>query len=263
MVKTAHRDDRAFAADVTSSYAVFAVMGPRSRAMLSELTPADLSNEAFPFATSQEIELGYAIVRASRITYVGELGWELYVPTEFVQSVFDVLFDAGRSHGLKLAGYHALNSLRMEKAYRHWGHDITAEDTPFEAGLGFAVALQNRAFIGREALLRRRGARLKRRLVQFCVNNPDAMLFHNEPVWRDGRLVGHITSAMYGHTVGRALGMGYVEAEEGVTKEFVESGHFEIEIACRRVPAAASVQAFYDPTHARVRDSCALTSAVA
>ena len=125
-------------------------------------------------------------MRASRITYVGELGWELYVPTEFVQNVFDVLIEAGRPHGLKLAGYHALNSLRMEKAYRHWGHDITDEDTPFEAGLGFAVAFDNRDFIGREALLRRRGSIPKRRLVQFALSDPDAMLYHNEPVWRDG-----------------------------------------------------------------------------
>jgi 4-methylaminobutanoate oxidase (formaldehyde-forming) len=254
---------RAFATDVTSGYAVLGLMGPRSRAVLSELTPADLSSEAFPFATSQEIELGYAIVRASRITYVGELGWELYIPTEFVQNVFDTLTEAGRPHGLRLAGYHALNSLRMEKAYRHWGHDITDEDTPFEAGLGFAVAFDNRDFIGREALLRASGAMPRRRLVQFAVNDPAAMLYHNEPVWRDGHLAGRITSGMYGHTVGRALGMGYVEAEQGVTNEFVASGRFEIEIACRRVPAVGSLQASYDPTHARVRDIHLATNAAA
>ena len=251
---------RAFATDVTSGYAVLGVMGPRSRALLSEITPADLSNERFPFGTSQQIELGYAMLRASRITYVGELGWELYIPTEFVQNVFDTLLEAGRPHGLRLAGYHALNSLRMEKAYRHWGHDITDEDTPLEAGLGFAVAFENRDFIGRDTLIRIRGSRLRRRLVQFAVNHPDAMLFHNEPVWRDGRLVGRITSAMYGHTLGQALGMGYVEADEGVTKEYVASGRFEIEIACRRVPAVASLQAFYDPTHVRVRDARPLST---
>ena len=254
---------RACATNVTSGYAVLGLMGPRSRALLSELTAADLSNEGFPFATSQEIELGYAIVRASRITYVGELGWELYVPTEFVQNVFDTLAEAGRPHGLRLAGYHALNSLRMEAAYRHWGHDITDEDTPFQAGLGFAVAFENRDFIGREALLRRRGSIPKRRLIQFAMSDPDAMLYHNEPVWRDGRLVGRITSGMYGHTVRRALGMGYVEAEEGVTSDFVASGRFDIEIACRRVPAVVSLQAFYDPTHARVRDARPLPSVAA
>jgi 4-methylaminobutanoate oxidase (formaldehyde-forming) len=245
---------RAWVTDVTSGYAVLGVMGPRSRELLSRLTPADLSNAAFPFGTSREIELAYAMVRASRITYVGELGWELYVPTEFAQDVFDAIADEGQLLGLRLGGYHAMNSLRMEKAYRHWGHDITDEDTPLEAGLGFAVAFDKGEFIGRDALLKARGRTPARRLVQFAVEDPTALLYHNEPIWRDGRLVGRITSGMYGHTVGRALGMGYVEAEGGVGQEFVGSGAFEIEVACRRFPATASLRPFYDPESRRVRE---------
>ena len=245
-------DARAWVTDMTSGYAVLGVMGPKSRELLSRLTSADLSNAAFPFGASREIELAYATVRASRITYVGELGWELYVPTEFAQSVFDAIVEQGQPLGLRLAGYHAMNSLRMEKAYRHWGHDITDEDTPLEAGLGFAVAFDKGDFIGRDALLRVRGQTPTRRLVQFAVEDPTALLYHNEPIWRDGRRVGRITSGMYGHTIGRALGMGYVEADEGVTKAFVESGSFEIEVACRRIPATASLRPFYDPASRRV-----------
>lgn len=243
---------RVAAVDVTSSYAVLAIMGPRSREVLQRLSPADFGNAAFPFGTSQEVDLGYARVRASRITYVGELGWELYVPTEFAQDVFDRIVAEGEPLGLALAGYHAMNSLRMEKGYRHWGHDITDEDTPLEAGLGFAVAFDGGDFIGRDALIRLRGAPPHRRLVQFSVTDPDAMLYGSEPIWRDDRLVGRLTSGMWGHTVGAALGMGYVAAEGGVTAEFVESGRFEIEIACRRHPAQASLRAFYDPSNRRV-----------
>ena len=247
-------DAHVWVTDVTSGYAVIGVMGPKSRELLSRLTTADLSNVAFPFGSSREIELAYATVRASRITYVGELGWELYVPTEFALGVFDAIIDEGHLLDLRLAGYHALNSLRMEKGYRHWGHDITDEDTPLEAGLGFAVAFDKGDFIGRDALQNARGQTPRRRLVQFAVDDPAALLYHNEPIWRDGRLVGRITSGMYGHTVGRALGMGYVVADEGVSEAFVGSGRFEIEVACRRVPAIASLRPFYDPQNRRVLD---------
>ncbi len=154
--------------NVTSGMGVLSVMGPRARELLQSLTPDDLSDAAFPFATSRVIELAFALVRASRITYVGELGWELYVPTEFMQGVYDELASAGAAYGLVHAGYHALNSLRIEKAYRHWGHDITDEDTPLEAGLGFAVKFDKPGgFIGREALLRQRQSGCRKRLVQF------------------------------------------------------------------------------------------------
>ena len=237
---------RAVAVDVTSGFATLGLMGPRSREVLAQLTDADLSNAAFPFGTSQEIDLGFARARASRITYVGELGWEIYVPTEFAQAVYDALVEAGAPAGLKLAGYHAMNSLRIEKAYRHWGHDVTDEDAPDEAGLFFAVKLnKSRDFIGRDALLRREG-RPKRRLVQFVLEDAEPLIYHNEPVFRDGRLAGRIASGMFGHTVGRAVGLGYVDAAE-------PEGSYEVEIAGRRWPARAHLKPVYDPRSLRVR----------
>jgi 4-methylaminobutanoate oxidase (formaldehyde-forming) len=223
-------------------------MGPRARDLLSQLTDADLANAAFPFGTSQEIDLGFARARASRITYVGELGWELYLPTEFAQDVYDVLVEAGAPFGLKLAGYHAMNSLRIEKAYRHWGHDVTEEDTPDEAGLSFAVKLNKaRDFIGREALRRRRESPLSRRLAQITLEDARPLLYHNEPVWQDGRLVGRIASGMFGHTIGRAIGLGYVAADAAM------DGAFGVEIAGRIWPARAHLKPVYDPGGARVR----------
>ncbi len=248
-------DAQALAIDVSPAYAVLGVMGPRSRALLTSLTDADLSNEAFPFGASRVIDLGYARVRASRITYVGELGWELYMPTECVQSVYDEIVAAGRGFGMAHAGYHAMNSLRLEKGYRHWSHDIGEEDTPLEAGLGFAIDWSKPGgFIGREALLRQRKSGVRRRLVQFMLERPDRLLHHDEPIWRDGRLVGRITSGMFGHTLGRPLGMGYVENDGGiVTTEWVHGGRYQLEIATERVPASASLKPFYDPAGERVK----------
>jgi 4-methylaminobutanoate oxidase (formaldehyde-forming) len=248
-------DERAVVVDVTSGSAVFGVMGPNSRQLLQSLTPADLSNEAFPFGTSQEIDLGYARVRAGRVTYVGELGWELYIATEFAAAVFDVIMAAGDPHGLKLAGYHALNSLRMEKGYRHWGHDITPDDTPLEAGLGFCIAWDKPGgFIGRDALARQREAGVGKRLVQFALAGSDKLLYHNEPVWRDGVIVGETSSGMYGHTLEQSLAMGYVANPDGATDAaFVGTGKYEIEVAGERIPALASLQPWYDPKSLRVR----------
>lgn len=240
--------------DVTSAYTMLGVMGPQARALLSQVTSADLSNAAFPFATSREIEVGYAMVRATRLTYVGELGWELLAPTEFALGVYEALLEAGRAFDLKLAGFHALNSLRQEKGYRHWGHDIGDEDTPLEAGLGFAVKLNKPAFNGRERLLAQQAAGVTRRLVQFALEDPAPLLYHNEPIWRDGEMVGHITSAMYGHTVGAAVGMGYVRHSEPVTAAFIDAGRYEIEVATQRVPARACLQSFYDPRSLRVTE---------
>lgn len=248
-------DARAIAVDVTSAFAVLGVMGPRSRALLSTVSDADFSTERFPFATSRVIDLGYARVRASRITYVGELGWELYIPTECAQGVFDAIMEAGSPMGLSLAGYHAMNSLRMEKGYRHWGHDLTDEDTPLDAGLGFAVAWRKKApFIGHDALLRQRDHGVRRRLVQVALKDPAPLLYHNEPIWRDGALVGRITSGMFGHTLGRSLGMGYIAAAgEPVTAEFVHSGDYEIELAGERFAADVQLAGFYDPASLRVK----------
>lgn len=247
-------DARAQVTDVTSGVATLSVMGPRSRALLQSLTPDDLSNAAFPFARSREIDLGYARVRATRITYVGELGWELYVPTEFVQGVFDEIVGAGDKFGLKLAGYHALNSLRMEKAYRHWGHDIGPDDDPIESGLGFCLAWDKKGgFIGREALLQRRGKQPKKRLVQFAMESDVPLLYHNEPIWRDGKRVGYLSSGMFGHTLGRAVGLGFVHNDAGCTPEFVLVGKYEIEVARERFPAKAFLKPAYDPSNARIR----------
>ena len=247
-------DCHAVLTDVTSGWSVLSVMGPESRALLQPLSADDLSNDAFPFGTSREIDLGYARVRATRISYVGELGWELYVPTEFAPGVFDVILEDGAAHGLHLAGYHALNSLRIEKGYRHWGHDITNEDTPLESGLGFTVKWDKAGgFIGREALDEYRNAPLKRRLVQFRLEDPEPMLYHEEPIWREGVRVGRTTSGMYGHTLGGSVGLGYVEHPEGVDQEFIATGNFELEVAGKRFAAAASCRPMYDPAGEKIK----------
>ena len=247
-------DAHAFLTDVTSSYVVLGVMGPRSRELLSQLSDADLSNDAFPYMTSREIDLGYAPVRATRITYVGELGWELYIPAEFAPIVYDSIVSEGADFGLRHAGFHAMDSLRSEKAYRGWGHDITDQETPLEAGLGFAVAFDKGGdFIGRDALLSQREQRLTRRLVVFTVDDPEPLLLGDEPIFRDGRLVGRITSASFGHTLGRSIGMGYVENGGGVAPEFIRSGSYELEIATERFPASPHLRPPYDPRGERVR----------
>ena len=248
-------DARCTVTDITSGLAVLSVMGPNSRDLLSRVTDVDLSNKAFPFGTAQEIELGYATLRAVRVTFVGELGWELYVPSEFAVHVFDTIMAEGDDFGLKPAGLHVLDSCRIEKAFRHWGHDITDEDTPLEAGLGFAVRLDKNAdFIGRDALLKQKEAgKLTRRLVQFALEDPEPLLYHNEPVYRDGEAVGYLTSGNYGHHLGRAVGLGYVNNPDGVTADWVKDGSYEIEVACERFSAQASLRPMYDPKAERVK----------
>ena len=246
-------DEYAFLTDVTSAYAVLGVMGPNARRLLSSLTDADLSNQAFPFASAQEIDFADASLRAIRITYVGELGWELHIPTEFTLSVYDALNQAGQSLSLQHCGYHALNSLRIEKGYRHWGHDVTDEETPLEAGLGFAVRLNKDHFLGRAVLLEQKHKGVKKRLVQFVLEDPEALLYHNEPIWRDNEIIGFITSGMFGHTLGAAIGLGYVNHADGVTPEYIQSGRYEIEVAGRRIPARASLRPLYDPENERIK----------
>jgi sarcosine dehydrogenase len=240
--------------DVTGAYAVLGVMGPRARDLLGRLTRADLSNEAFPFATSREIWLGRALVRASRITYVGELGWELYVPVECAAGVYDTLHEAGGDLGLADAGYYAIESLRVEKAYRAWGRELTTDDTPLEAGLGFAVRFDKVApFIGREALWEQRARPLGKRLVSFVLDDPQALPWGDEPVWCEGAIVGSTTSAAYGHTLGRAVAMGYVTRAAGVDAAYLATARFEIEIAGDRFAARGSLRAPYDPDGIRVK----------
>ena len=233
---------------------VISVMGPNARALLQSMTPDDLSNEGFAFGYSREIELGYARVRASRITYVGELGWELYIPTEFVAHVYDALTEAGKDFDLAHAGYHALNSLRIEKGYRHWGHDITDEDSPLQAGLGFAVKMKKPGgFIGRDALLQERDQGIARKMVQFLLADPEAMIYHNEPIWCDGAIVGHISSGAFAYTFGACIGLGYIPWDKTCSEASTRNKQFEIEVAGVRIPAQVSLNPFYDAKSIQIR----------
>ncbi len=247
--------DFATVTDISATMAMVPVMGPRSRQLLQSLTDADLSPEAFPFGTSQEIDLGCAFVRATRITYVGELGWELLIPADLAVHVYETVITAGAALGIRHAGYHALDSLRSEKAYRSWGHDISGGDTPLEAGLSFAVAWDKPGgFIGREALLRQREQGVRRRLVHFTLDDPQTLAYHDEPIYRDGEQVGHLSSAAYGHTLGRTVALGYVTAPApGTAPSWFASGRYEIEVATQRIPAQASLRPFYDPKGTRAR----------
>ena len=245
-----------FAVDQTAALPMLGVMGPRARELMCKLSPGtDFSNEAFPFASSRMVEIGYAPVRASRITYVGELGWELYIPAEFALHVYERVVDAGAGFGLTLAGMHAMNACRMEKGYRHWGHDIGVEDTPLESGLGFTVAWDKpHAFIGKEALLRQREKGTpKKRLVHFRLLDPIPLLYGEEPIWANGKRVGAITSGMYGHRLDASLGLGYVHAQDPVDAAWLGDHRFEIEVAGTRIAAVAQLAPYYDPRQERVR----------
>jgi glycine cleavage system T protein len=237
--------------DVTAGEAVLCVMGPRSRELMQTVSPNEFSNEHHPFGTAREIEIGMGLARAHRVTYVGELGWELYVSADQAAHVFEVLAAAGEDHGLKLCGIHTLDSCRIEKAYRHFGHDITDEDHVLEAGLGFAVKTGKSGFIGRDAVLRKRDEGLNRRMVQFRLADPEPLVFHNEAIVRDGRIVSTITSGNYGHYLAGAIGMGYVPCR-GESAEEVLASRYEIEIAGERHPAIASLKPMHDPKTERV-----------
>ena len=250
--------NRCWVTDVTSGVAMLGVMGPRSRALLEMLSGADLSNATHPFGWSRDIEIGYARVRASRLTYVGELGWELYMPVEHCLDVYERLIAAGSEFGLAHAGYHAMSACRVEKGYRHWSHDIGDEDTPLESGVAFTVAWDKPGgFIGRDALLAQRApGTLPKRLVQVMLTDesPGApLLYHEEPIVRDGLIVGSIKSGAFGHRLERSIGMGYVHCTEGVTREWLRSGHWEIEVACERYPARVQLEAWYDPKNERIK----------
>jgi 4-methylaminobutanoate oxidase (formaldehyde-forming) len=247
-------DAHAFVTDVTSSYGQLNIQGPRSRELLQSLTTADLSNEAFPFRTAREIDIGYARVLCVRITYLGELGYELYIPAEQATHVYDQIVKAGTELGLRHAGLKALASLRMEKGYRDYGHDIDNTDNAFETGLGFAVDLKKASFIGREEALKQKAAPLTRRLVQVMVKDPEPLLYHAEVVFRDGRPVGYVRAGSYGHTLGGAIGLAMIEGgETPVNAAFLASGQWEVEIAGKRYPAMASLKPLYDPEMKRIK----------
>jgi 4-methylaminobutanoate oxidase (formaldehyde-forming) len=240
--------------DVTSAYAVFGVMGPRSRDLLAGLTDADLSDGAFPFGTSRQITLGYATVRATRITYVGELGWELYVPTEFAVGVYDDLIRAGAAHGVGRGGYYAIESLRLEKGYRAFGRELTPGENPVEAGLLFACKLRTDiAFLGREAVEKARAEGVRKTLVGFRVDDPDVMLWGGEVILRDGAVAGQATAAAWGETTGSCVGLAYVRSPEHgiVDADWVRAGSYQVDVG--GVPVSVSLRPFYDPANDRVR----------
>ncbi|MCZ0813681.1 FAD-dependent oxidoreductase [Roseovarius sp. EGI FJ00037] len=238
--------------DVTAAEAVLAVMGPGSRALMQAVSPDDLSNAAHPFGTARQIEIGMALARAHRVSYVGELGWEVYIQADMAAHVFETLFEAGADHGLKLCGMHMMDSCRIEKGFRHFGHDITCEDHVLEAGLGFAVSKTKPAFIGRDAVQRKRDEGLGTRMMQFRLTDPEPLLYHNEPILRDGQIVGYLSSGNYGHHLGAAIGMGYVPCKGETVDDLLASG-YEIDIAGTRVRAEASLKPLYDPTGARMK----------
>jgi 4-methylaminobutanoate oxidase (formaldehyde-forming) len=240
--------------DVTSSHCVLALMGPRARDVLAQATRADLSNSSFPFGTWREIDLAGALVRALRVTYVGELGWELHIPVESALAVYERLMEAGKPLGIANAGYRAIESLRLEKGYRAWGSDIGPDHTPFEAGLSWAVKLsKGLSFLGRDALSAQQSQPLKKRLACFTVEDADVGLLGRETIYRNGQRVGWLSSAGWGYTVGKNIGFGYVRDSEGVDDAMLTSGSYELEVATRRVACRLHREALYDPRAERVK----------
>jgi len=244
----------AFVTDVTSAYGQLNLQGPNSRALLQKITTEDLSNAAFPFRAAREIDIGFARALCIRITYVGELGYELYIPAEQATHVYDRIVEAGKEFGLVHAGLKALGSLRMEKGYRDYGHDLDNTDVPYEVGLGFALDLNKPdGFIGKEAVVADKAkGPLTRRLVQVLVKDSEPLMFHSEVVRRDGVAVGYVRSASYGHTLGGAVGLVMIEPRVPVDDAYLNSGTWEVDIAGTRYPASVSARPFYDPKNARL-----------
>lgn len=239
--------------NITSHYGVLGVMGPLARTLLQRVSEADFSNAAFPFGAVQFVNVGFATTLAARITYVGELGWELHMPVEQMAAIYDTLWAAGQDLGIANAGHYAINALRLEKGYLAWGTDLSTDETPLEAGLEFAVAWHKTPpFLGREALLRQRQQPLRKRLAYFVLQDPAAMLWGNEPIWRDGQVVGYTTSGAYGYTVGGAIGAGYLKNAAGVDADFIKRGHYTIETNGEQVPATVYLRSPYDPRRTKI-----------
>jgi 4-methylaminobutanoate oxidase (formaldehyde-forming) len=239
--------------DITEERSTLAVMGPRSRELLARISPDDLAAAAFPFGHVRKIGAAGREAIAMRVTYVGELGWELHMRTADAPAVFDALMNEGESLGVALAGYRAIESLRLEKGYRAWGADITPNDNPFEAGLGFAVSLGKRDFLGRTALLEARREPLKKRLAGFVCDDEDVVLIGRETILRDGEPVGYLSSGGYGYTLERPIGLGYVKNEKGVSEEWALRGRYELVVAQERRPCRISFEPLYDPKGTRVK----------
>ncbi|MDH5354992.1 MAG: FAD-dependent oxidoreductase [Gammaproteobacteria bacterium] len=240
--------------DITEQWATLSLMGPRSRDVLKEVTATDVSAQAFAFGTLAEIEIAGHPLRALRITYMGELGWELHVPIEASGDVYDALMAAGEKYGIANAGYRAIESLRLEKGYRAWGADITPSDSPYEAGLGWAVKLKSRRpFLGREAAEAAFNKPREKLLCCFTVDAPDVVLSGRETILRNGEPVGYLSSAGWGYTIGRNIGYGYVRHSEGVDLGYLQSGSYELEVACERVACKIHFEPLYDPNMERVK----------
>ena len=240
--------------DVTEAWGTLSVMGPASRAVIQAVTLADLANAAHPFGHVRDIAIAGHRLRALRVTYVGELGFELHIPIAGLAEVFDALMQAGASYGIAPAGYRAIESLRLEKGYRAWGADITPNDTPFHAGLGFAVKLRtNQPFLGREACIAVAQAPLTKRLAGFTTLDPDVVLLGRETILRNGEFAGYLTSGGYGYTVARPIGLGYVRNPAGVSEAYLREGRYELVVAQDRVKASVHLEPVYDPGNARVR----------
>jgi glycine cleavage system T protein len=249
-------DSHCIVTDITNSLAVFGIMGPNSRSLLEAALKIDLSTPAFPFGSWQDVEVGCATGRAFRVSYVGELGWELYVPVDQARHAFDHLWETGKAFDLKPAGLHALDSCRIEKKFVHFGHDVANEDTPLEAGLSFVCDMNKTdGFIGKEAIATQKENKswMKKRLVQFLLQDPDAMLYHHEPILQDGKLVGHLTSGNYGHTLGGSVGLGYIRSDVAIDKKMLDGSQFQINVAGKLIPAKASLSAMYDPRAEKMR----------
>ena len=254
-LRRACRDRDVQIADITEEWAMIGLMGPKARYVLGPLTAASLSNAGFPFATARRIAVAGVEVLALRMSYVGELGWELYLPAAHAVELYDALVTAGEPHGLAHAGYHAMNSLRLEAGMRHWGHDITDEDSPIEAGLGFTIGWDKpNPWNGRAALEAQRDRPRTKRLIQFRLEHPELLCYHDDPILRDGELVGRTSSGMWSYTQDRCLAMGYLTrpGADGVTQDWLDTGSFEIDIGGERVPASPSIRSFYDPRNRRV-----------
>jgi len=254
-----HIDDESHCTvtDVTSQFAIFGVMGPNSRAMLEPLLGMDLSNEVFPFGRSVEAELGYVPVRVTRVSFVGELGWEILMPAEMAIAGFDKLLEAGQAHGLTLAGLHALDSCRIEKKFLHFGHDVADEDTPLEAGVGFVCAMDKSIpFIGFDAIAKQKesGSHFNKRLVQFVLEDGEPLFYHHEPIMQGDQCVGYLTSGNYGHSLGASVGLGYVKSKEKITADWLAEQAWSIDVGGKLYAAKAGLRAAYDPAGDRMRD---------
>ncbi|HSL12407.1 MAG TPA: FAD-dependent oxidoreductase, partial [Actinomycetota bacterium] len=246
--------DGATVTDVTSGFAVLHVAGPASRAVLASVVDADLSNDAFPFLTAREVDVAWAKAWALRASFTGELGWELYVPTEFAPGVYDAILEAGADVSIRHAGAFAFDALRLERGFRSWGHDIGTLDDPFIAGLGFTVKLgKPGGFVGKAALAAVLEEPHDRRLTSVKLDDPEPTLWHAESLLRDGERVGHVTSGAYGFTVGGGVGLAWVHGPDGVDDAWLDSGEWRVEIRDRQVPASVHARAFYDPSGARAR----------